>query len=189
LPGAYEGAQYGARVFPSSVIDSWGSTTDERAESYPCDDLVEGTRRELFRAVDVDAPAAVAFRWVCQLRAAPYSYDLLDNLGRRSPRELTPGLDDLAVGQRVMTIFRLRAFEPGRSITADSETRLFGYLAVTYLVVPVDDHRSRLVAKLVGPPRSGCLAWVMDRVLPAGDLVMMRKQLLTLKSLAERAAH
>jgi len=173
-------------VFRTSVIDAWGSMPSERAEHYPCDDLVDGPRHELFRAVDVDAPAAVVFRWVCQLRAAPYSYDLIDNLGRRSPRELTPGLDDLAVGQRVMTVFRLVSFEPDRSITVDAPTTLFGYVAVSYRVVPVDDGRSRLVAKVVVAPRRGCLAWIMDRVLPAGDLVMMRKQLLTLKSLAER---
>jgi len=175
-------------VFVSSVIDAWGSTAGERADHYPCDDLIDGPRRELFRAVDVRAPAAIAFRWVCQLRAAPYSYDLLDNLGRRSPRELTPGLDQLAVGQRVMTFFRLASFEADRSITVDADTTLFGYLAVTYRVEPVDDERCRLVAKLAVAPRSGCLAWVVDRVLPAGDLVMMRKQLLTLKSLAERDA-
>ena len=85
-----------------------------------------------------------------------------------------------------MTFFRLASFEPDRSITVDADTTLFGYLGVTYCVVPVDDERSRLVAKLAVAPRRGCLAWVMDRVLPVGDLVMMRKQLLTLKSLAER---
>jgi hypothetical protein len=177
-------------VFSSSVIDTWGSTPDERAEPYPCDALIDGPRRELYRAVDVDAPAEVAFRWVCQLRAAPYSYDWLDNLGRRSPRTLTPGLDELEVGQRVMTIFRLVSFEPRRSITIDANTRLFGYVAATYRVVAADDDRSRLVAKLAVAPRRGCAARVMDCVLPAGDLVMMRKQLLTLKRLAERdAAH
>jgi hypothetical protein len=175
-------------VIWSSVVDAWGSTAGERAEPYPCDDLIEGPRSELFRAVDVEAPAAVVFRWLCQLRAAPYSYDWLDNLGRRSPRELTPGLDELAVGQRVMTIFRLASFEPGRSITIDGTTKLFGYLAATYRAVPVDEGRSRLVAKLAVAPRRGSVAWVMDRVLPAGDLVMMRKQLLTLKGLAERDA-
>jgi len=172
-------------VFLSAVVDGWGSTEAERADHFPCDDLIDGPRTELFRAVDVAAPAAVTFRWVCQLRVAPYSYDLIDNLGRRSPRELTPGLDELAVGQRVMTIFRIVSFEPGRSITIDARTTLFGYLAVTYRVDAVDDERSRIVAKLVVERRRGCVPWILDRVLPAGDLVMMRKQLLTLKHLAE----
>jgi hypothetical protein len=40
-----------------------------------------------------------------------------DNLGRRSPRELTPGLDQLQVGQRIMTIFHLASFEPDRHLS------------------------------------------------------------------------
>ena len=72
----------------------------------------------LFRGVTVAASTTVLFRWLCQIRIAPYSYDWLDNGGRRSPPTLTPGLDVLVKGQRVMTIFDLVAFEPDRSIAA-----------------------------------------------------------------------
>lgn len=168
-----------------SAIDTWGSTAEERAAPYPCDGLVDGPHTVLFRAVDVAAPPDLVFRWVCQMRVAPYSYDLLDNLGRRSPRELTPGLDQLEVGQQFM-IFRLVSFEPGRSITLDSNTMMFGRVVCTYRIVPIDVDSCRLVVKLVvGTPRHP-FGSLRQRLLAAGDLVMMRKQLFTFKALAER---
>src|SRR6202022_4188536 len=78
------------------VARAWGSTAAERALELPCDGLLEDPDDVYHRALDVDAPAPVVFRWLCQLRTAPYSYDVLDNFGRRSPRTLTPGLDELA---------------------------------------------------------------------------------------------
>jgi hypothetical protein len=171
------------------MFRSWGATSEERAGAYPCDAHVEQADLVLYRAVDVAAPPAVVFRWLCQLRVAPYSYDWIDNLGRRSPRRLTDGLDELAVGQRFMTIFRLVALDPGVSITLVSDTRPFGRLAVTYHVLrSVDPAGSRLFVKLACALPAGPCGWFQRAVLPAGDLVMMRKQLLTLKALAERDA-
>lgn len=170
---------------------TWGSTEAERAASYPCDRWLADPDDSLWRAIDVDAPPEVVFRWLCQLRAAPYSYDWIDNLGRTSPRELTPGLEDLADGQRVMTIFRLVEHEPGRHITLVLERgrRLFGDLAMTYQVEAAPGGGARLVAKLVvRRPRGQVMARLLAPLLPAGDLFMMKKQLRTLKALAERDA-
>ncbi|MEO8706043.1 MAG: SRPBCC family protein [Kofleriaceae bacterium] len=171
-----------------SIVRTWGSTSAERAEPFPCDPLIPTPDDELYRAVTIAAPPAIVFRWLCQLRVAPYSYDLLDNLGRTSPRTLTPGLDALAAGQRVMTIFRLVEFEPDHHLTVvlDRARAVFGDLAVTYRVTP-DPAGSRLVVKMsVRRPRG--VMRVVGSLLPAGDLVMMRKQLLTLKRLAEDQA-
>jgi hypothetical protein len=171
-----------------SVVEAWGSSEDERVAVYPCDGIIEHPDGVVFRAVDVAAPVAVAFRWLCQLRAAPYSYDWVDNLGRRSPRRLVDGLERLEVGQTFMSIFRLASFEPGRSITLVSHSALFGEIAGTYVAAPCDVDRSRLVVKLAFAAPRGPLGSVVRQLLPAGDLVMMRKQLLTLKALAERDA-
>jgi hypothetical protein len=147
--------------------------------------MVDGPHSVLFRAVDVAAPAELVYRWVCQMRVAPYSYDVLDNLGRRSPRELTPGLDSLEVGQQFM-IFRLTSFEEGRSITLDSNTLWFGRVVCTYRTEQIDDDSCRLVVKLVVGTPNHPFGALRQRFLAAGDLVMMRKQLLTFKALAER---
>lgn len=174
-------------AWPAAVTE-WGSTAEERARSYPCDGVVEDPDAEVFRAVDVEAPQAVAFRWLCQLRAAPYSYDKLDNFGRRSPQRLTPGLEQLQCGQRMATIFRLVDFEPGESLTILHRGRIFGEVACTYWAKRVDEERSRIVVKLVwNEARRGILGLPERLLLPPGDLVMMRRQLLNLKQLAERS--
>jgi hypothetical protein len=171
-----------------SITYTWGSTPAEREQAFPCDRLMPHPDDELFRAVTIAAPPAIVFRWLCQLRIAPYSYDLLDNFGRTSPRALTPGAGDLAIGQRVMSIFELVEFERDHHLTLvlDRGRRVFGEIAGTYRVTPLPGG-SRLVVKLdVQRPRG--VMRLIAPLLPAGDLVMMRKQLLTLKRLAEAQA-
>jgi Polyketide cyclase / dehydrase and lipid transport len=172
----------------SSTARNWGSLPAERAMAFPCDTYVPEPSDVLFRAVDVDAPAAVVFRWLCQLRAAPYSYDWIDNLGRRSPLTLTPGLERLQEGERVMTIFELVDFEPDKHLTIRlRRPRLLRDLAVSYLVVPAAEQQSRLVVKLRVAYRGGPIgAWSVGNLVALGDMVMMRRQLLNLKQLAEQ---
>jgi hypothetical protein len=160
---------------------SWGATAEERAMPMACDRLLLGTL--VHRATTVDAPASVVFRWLCQLKLAPYSYDLLDNLGRRSPRALVPGVERLAVGQRFMSIFSLASFAYDEHITLRGHR-----VAVTYAVLS-GKSSTRLVARVIFDPPGGRLGTALiGHVLALGDLVMMRKQLLTLKALAERDA-
>jgi hypothetical protein len=170
------------------MMHSWNSTEAERARGYPCDRWLADADDVCFRAIDVAAPPAVVFRWLCQLRVAPYSYDWIDNRGRRSPRELTPGLDKLEVGQRLMTIFRLVDFERDRHLTAvldrPSAERVFGAIAASYEVV-ARPGGSRILVKLLIRRPAGRLR-LLAPLLPAADAFMMRKQLRTLAHLAER---
>lgn len=170
------------------VVEHWGSTAEERARPYQCDDVLPGAEQALFRAVTVHAPPAVVYRWLCQLKLAPYSYDLIDNLGRRSPQHLVPGVEQLTVGERVI-IFELASFTEDEQITLSVlGHRLFGDVAISYVARPHRSGDTRLVAKIATNPPGGPAGAVLRRLLPLGDLVMMRRQLLSLKALAERTA-
>jgi hypothetical protein len=122
----------------------------------------------------------VTWRWLRQVKVAPYSYDWIDNLGRRSPRTLTAGLADIAVGDELM-VFRVVAAEPGREFTGvmtPRAERLFGQISGTYRVTPVDDaaaSSSGSTSASAAHDRCGHCRWLSD---------LMRKQLLT-KHLAE----
>jgi hypothetical protein len=158
------------------IGDRWNATDAEVAALRPCDELVPGAATQADRAISIAAAPGVVFRWLCQLRVAPYSYDLLDNFGRCSPRALTPGLDELMPGQRFMSIFRLQSFVRGEHITLRNRT-----VAVTYAVAP-EPGGSRLAVRV-----RFAGSRLLSTALHVGDLVMMRKQLLTLKELAERS--
>jgi hypothetical protein len=155
--------------------NNWGATPTERAKRLPCDALAPDARVRADRAITVDAPPSVVFSWLCQLRKAPYSYDLIDNFGRRSPRKRDTTPRHLAVGQKFMTLFELASFADDEHITLRAKS-----VAVTYAIHP-QGAGSRLHARVLIE-----LPTLVARAIAAGDRVMMRKQLLTLKSLAER---
>src|SRR5512132_1508258 len=127
----------------------WNTTPQERAARFPCDDYLDTLVGRLTRAITIAAPPPIVFRWLCQLKVAPYSYDWLDNRGRRNPRRLTPGAERLALGQRLL-VFELVEFQHEQSLTGVVQPRfqrLCGPLAVTYAIQPRHDGSCRLVVR------------------------------------------
>lgn len=176
----------------TSLSHNWGTEARERQLLYPCDRFIAEPDAALYRGVKIDASPEIVFRWLCQMRVAPYSYDWIDNGGRQSPRKLTPGLDELAIGQDVMRIFDLVDFAQNEHLTLRLKRKgaainTFGDLAVSYLIIPDGGDNCRLLVKLVVNYPPGLTGRLMRRFLPWGDLIMMRKQLLNLKQLAEES--
>src|SRR6266850_7384602 len=173
-----------------SIAETWGTQPQERRLTFPCDDLISQPDAVLFRGVTIAAAPEIVFRWLCQMRVAPYSYDWIDNFGRSSPPQLTPGVENLTVGQDVMTIFDLVDFKIGRHVTIrikphSTASKVFGDAVASYVIVPSDDTTCRLLVKLVGRYPRGAMGMLMRSLLPLGDLFMMRRQLLNFKQLAE----
>ena len=170
-----------------SAAESWGASAEDRSRPLPCDQLLPDADVVVHRAVDVAAATELVFRWLCQLRAAPYSYDVIDNFGRRSPQRLTPALDRLIVGQPAMRVFHVASFERPAQLTL-VHTGFFGRVAVTYAVLPRDGGCHLLARIRWTPPPLPLPRALTIRAMVLGDLVMARRQLLNLKRLAERDA-
>ena len=168
----------------------WGTAPDERLLYFPCDRFIGTFDDSYYRGISIQANPKTIFRWLCQMRMAPYSYDWIDNFGRKSPRSLTPGLEELAIGQKVMSIFELIDFVPNEQITLRIKEKLtlkiFGDPIVSYMIIPKSDRNSRLLVKLILRPPSGLLGRLLRFIFSWGDLIMMRRQLLNFKELSEQ---
>lgn len=161
------------------IGDRWGVTAAETARHYPCDDVVPTPALQAWRGVSVAAAPERVWPWLVQLRLAPYSYDWIDNLGRRSPRELR-GLPDPAPGDRFTAcagrpLGSVLSVTPGEQLTG----RILGAV-MSYVLVP-DGSGTRLLLKVV----MARYRWLAPLV-SVGDLVMARRQLLNFRSLAEQ---
>ena len=158
--------------------DRWGVTDEEVQRTYPCDAVVPAPRWQAWRAVTVRTTPDRVWPWVRQLQVAPYSYDLVDNLGRRSPRRLL----DVADPQVGDPFLRAGGRPFGRVVSVDPGMQVTGTLlgaAMSYVLVP-DGAGTRLLLKLTSDR-----ARVLGRLVVLGALVMARRQLLTFARLAE----
>jgi hypothetical protein len=172
---------------------AWGADTIERHAPSPADLAAPDADEHWVRAIDVAAPPALLWQWICQLRRAPYSYDWIDNLGKRSPQQLTPGLDQPAVGQTVLRVFRIVSFARDEHLTVmlDSRSRRRPPYAMAYVVTPNGPSASRVVVHIRASAPRGLpkrARRVLLAILAPVDLVMTRRQLLNLRALAERDA-
>lgn len=162
------------------IGDRWGVTDSEVSRSYPCDDFVVSPVLRAWRGVRVEAPAAMVWPWVAQVRLAPYAYDWIDNFGRRSPRQLV-GLPEPQIGEAFTTAGGRKR---GRIVSVDAGRQLTGTIMgafMSYVLVPQERDGTRLLLKVVMRTNR----WVALG-LCVGDLVMARRQLLNFKDLAER---
>jgi len=166
------------------IGDRWGVTLAETTRWYPCDDFVSDPVLQAWRGVTVRATPERVWLWVAQIRLAPYSYDWIDNLGRRSPQDLR-GLPEPVVGEAFTAALGGRRF--GRIVGVEPGKHLTGAImgaVISYVLAPVDDvAHTRLLMKLVTAGGR-----VTAPLLSLGDLIMARRQLLNLKALAEGTA-
>lgn len=158
----------------------WGVADSETTLHYPCDELVSTPALEAWRGVTVRAAPEAVWPWLTQVRVAPYSYDWIDNRGRRSPRRLL-GLSEPRVGDAFTTAGRR---ELGRIVSVDRERQLTATILgafMSYLLVPGEHETTRLLLKVVMATNR-----LIAPALSVGDLIMARRQLLNLKELVER---
>jgi hypothetical protein len=172
-----------------SSVKEWGITSDERLLSYPCDRYIETFHDTYYRGITIHADPETIFQWICQMKVAPYSYDWIDNFGRKSPQKLIPGLDQLEAGQKIMLIFELIDFEQNKHLTLrlkQSATKFLGATVISYRIFPKSLGKCRLIVKIMVLYPNGFPGMLLNRILPLGDLIMMRRQLLNFKKLSEQ---
>lgn len=172
------------------ILQNWGSTPDEIAGPVTGDDLCPDARVVATRSITLTSPPESVFPWLRQMgfrRAGWYSYDWLDNLGRRSATTIHPEWQDVVTGSRVPAgpmSFEAAIVEPPQAFvlrvgSGDEPSRRLGFV-LAFELRPHGEG-TRLVSRVrirVNVP-GGRL--VEKFVLGPGDGIMVRKQLLNLK--------
>lgn len=172
----------------------WGATDAEVAAVMPGDEIVPDASFNATRAITIDAPRERVWAWIVQMgygRAGFYSYDIFDNGGCPSADEVLPEYQHPRVGDWVpmaskiseKTAFKVKAFEPPEWMLWEKRGSTW-----SWRLVAIEEGRTRLITRLKdrrdwSKPGSALLSLIL---LEIGDFPMMRKQLLGIKTRAER---
>ena len=169
----------------------WGSTNMEIERPMPGDDIVEKPSFNATRAVTINAPAQNIYPWIVQMgvnRAGWYSYDLLDNLGKRSAEtillehqnikkdDLIPMSPDGKQGLYVKD-FRNNEWILWWDKVGDSTW--------TWGIYPDGNSRTRLVTRVRVKYKWLSFVILFNLIIEFFDIIMMRKCILEIQRRAE----
>lgn len=145
------------------------------------------------RAISIDAAPEAVWPWLVQVgvtRAGWYSYDLLDNLGRRSARRIIPELQHLEEGDVVPMSpdgrhgMRVHSLDPPHSMVWGEP----GRTTWAWQLDETADGSTRLVTRVRSRYEWLSPSIAFSVLLEFGDIWMMRKMLLNLRERAATAA-
>jgi hypothetical protein len=170
----------------------WGATPEECAMAMPGDAFLSGEAHPsalMTRAVTIQAKSEAVWPWLVQLGrgAGWYSYDLLDNGGKRSARHIVSWIPPIREGD-ASPIGYVRHLVPGREITWwVGGTRFLGSTArlVVDLRLTAQGAATRLVIRMSADAVGGLprvTLWAFRLI----DGVMARRQLIGIRERAER---
>ena len=178
------------------ILHRWGATDEEVAAPVEGDELLPDARLVATRAVTITAPPGEVFPWLRQMgfgRAGWYSYDFIDNLGRRSARTIHDEWQGLRAGDPVPggpVDFEAVTVEPPHALvirlgrSPDDARRIRFVLAYELRDHPTGTRFVTRVRATVNLP----LGRLVERfLLGPGDGIMLRRQLLNVRRRAESA--
>jgi len=168
---------------------NWGATEAEINGPVIGDDLCPLARASATRCIDIDAPPDAVFPWIRQMgfgKAGWYSYDWIDNLGRRSATRINPQWQDVHTGSPVPggpVAFEAALVDPPRNYVLRTVpsgrlmSRMCFTLAYELRHVPGG---TRLVTRMRAYIDIPGGRFLERFVLLPGDGIMLRKQLRTI---------
>jgi hypothetical protein len=147
--------------------------------------------KELLRCIEVCADASDIFVWLKQLRVAPYSYDVIDNRGKKSPDYIIENLPPLKVNTHYLLAFHIFEFEENSFIVCrfcepiNLPLNLYMKdLFVEYRIVE-QGTKTKLWCKIKGYFNSDISSKGFFFIFSVVNRIMMARQLKNIKKLSE----
>ena len=179
------------------------ATRLERTRDLPGDQLIPEPIGSLTHAITIACPRREVWPWLAQMgagsRAGWYSYDRIDNGGRRSNERIARDLQSIAIGTVFPALpgatdgFTVVECQPESSLVLGWAPAPHAAPAVTWAFVleEVDKRRTRLIGRARGARGyrfHGVPPWIGGPFIRFGHFVMERKQLLGIAAARRIAA-
>ena len=201
------GGAYALVVRPRLI--NWGATEEEAKGPFPGAELIPGGKRGGTTAVTIDAPPESVWPWLVQMgrdRAGWYSWDRIDNWGRRSAARIHSEWQQLSVGDHLnvkddaSNWFEVAALDPphflGLRSSFDLRGRPFDPRGLrpgsfvdslwAFQLKRLPGERTRLLVSGYWIVQPRWLRPFMNLLIEPGHWIMQMRQLANLKRRAER---
>ena len=171
------------------IFQYWGATPEEIQSPVVGDDLCPNATLIATRSITISAPPQEVFPWIRQMgfgRAGWYSYDWLDNLGRKSATTIHDEWQTVEAGDKVPSgpiSFTAAIVEAPRHFVLEikSSGAQTPKLHFTLAYELRDDPQgTRLVTRMRSHIKLPFGSLVEKLILGPGDGIMLRRQLLTI---------